>query len=203
MLGKQGPFPVIEDRGSGDVVAPMEPPRRRYSCDNYETCLSLAATLNWDNFTCRGCNGLISENLLWRAHQAHRRDRIAQRICDIPALDCVNDGAKNGGARSDGARSESAKNDGAKGDQQSNAKVLSLSKRTSAPRSKEPYLGPESEESIGEIELPLAEAAVIENFAFDGSAPHEMIQRVPSTGNLAQRSAGTPIAPKRIRPSKN
>lgn len=31
-----------------------EVPRRRYECQNYEVCLSLAASLNWESFTCRG-----------------------------------------------------------------------------------------------------------------------------------------------------
>lgn len=54
---------------------------RRMECSHYEECLNLAAALDWDSFTCAGCNGEINESLLWRAGQSTKRDAIAQAIC--------------------------------------------------------------------------------------------------------------------------
>lgn len=86
MIGKPGPFQIIESDGSGDVDQPIAPPRRRYSCPNYDTCLDLAAALNWDNFTCRGCSGEIDGALLWRAKQAQKKDSVAGQLCAIPEI---------------------------------------------------------------------------------------------------------------------
>jgi len=72
---------------SSAALAPVEAPRRRFDCSNYCTCLDLAAALNWDNFTCRGCSGDIDEALLWRARQALRKDDIARKVCDLPAIE--------------------------------------------------------------------------------------------------------------------
>lgn len=83
MIGKPGPFQVIESEGNGCVDAPIDPPRRRYSCDSYSICLDLAAALNWDSFTCRGCNGSVDECLIWRALQAKKKDQVAERICSV------------------------------------------------------------------------------------------------------------------------
>lgn len=86
MLGKPGPFQIIENES---LDSPSEAPRRRYDCRNYETCLNLAAALNWDNFTCRGCNALIDESLLWRAQQEAKKDKIVRRICStMPEVSC-------------------------------------------------------------------------------------------------------------------
>lgn len=89
MIGKPGPFQIIESEGCGLVDAPMTPPRRRYSCAHYATCLDLAAALNWDNFTCRGCCGEVEESLYWRAHQASKKDNVARSICDLPDIKYV------------------------------------------------------------------------------------------------------------------
>ena len=86
MIGRPGPFQIVESGGCGIVDAPVAPPRRRYDCPNYESCLNLAAALNWDNFTCRGCNGEIDETLCWRAHQAQKKDVIVRTLCDLPDL---------------------------------------------------------------------------------------------------------------------
>ncbi len=94
MIGKPGPFQVIESEGSGNVDSPVLPPRRRYSCPNYSRCLDLAAALNWDNFTCRGCSGLIDESLHWRAHQAQRKDNLVRALCDLPDIHCHDTGAE-------------------------------------------------------------------------------------------------------------
>lgn len=86
MLGKPGPFQIIESEGCGNVDAPIAAPRRRYECHNYPTCLDLAAALNWDSFTCRGCSHEIDQALLWRAKQAEKKDGVARSLCDIPEL---------------------------------------------------------------------------------------------------------------------
>jgi hypothetical protein len=86
MIGKPGPFQIIESEGKGIVDLPIAPPRRRYSCPHYNCCLDLAAALNWDNFTCRGCSGEIDESLYWRAHQASKRDSVVRTLCELPEL---------------------------------------------------------------------------------------------------------------------
>ena len=87
MIGKPGPFQVIDNDAIGSPNAPIQPPRRKYECTNYETCLNLAAALNWDSFTCRGCNGEVAENLFWRAHQMEKRDKLVGVICNLPSLE--------------------------------------------------------------------------------------------------------------------
>jgi|GEM_PF-1724922 len=77
--------PVI--RADDEPPEPMaEPPRRRYECTHYETCLDLAATLNWNSFTCRGCSGTVDQSLLWRARTRARKDTVAQVLCDLPPI---------------------------------------------------------------------------------------------------------------------
>ena len=93
MLGEPGPFQIINNEGNGVVENPTMAPRRRYSCENYDTCLNLAAAMNWDNFTCRGCCGQVNEKLCWRAHQARKKDNIADRLCAIPDIACHEDEA--------------------------------------------------------------------------------------------------------------
>ncbi|MCO6430399.1 MAG: hypothetical protein J5J00_06010 [Deltaproteobacteria bacterium] len=86
MLGKPGPFQIIDVEGDASCVNPSIAPRRRYDCNHYDTCLNIAAALNWDNFTCRGCCGEIDEALFWRARQASKKDVIAGTLCDIPSI---------------------------------------------------------------------------------------------------------------------
>ncbi|WKZ56247.1 MAG: hypothetical protein QY326_05775 [Bdellovibrionota bacterium] len=94
MLGKPGPFQVIKSEEAGVPGSPTQPPRRRYECPNYQTCLSIAAAVNWDSFTCRGCNGQVEESLFWQAHNAQRHDKVAEQICEIPPIryHCCGDG---------------------------------------------------------------------------------------------------------------
>lgn len=63
-----------------------DPPRRRYDCAQYDECLKLAAALNWDSFTCRGCNGELNETLVWRARQSAKKDSVAKAICAFPPV---------------------------------------------------------------------------------------------------------------------
>ena len=86
MIGKPGPFQIIECENASAEL-PGEPPRRRYSCQHYETCLDLAAALNWDNYTCRGCCGEIEESLYWRARQMMKKDSVVRSICgELPDI---------------------------------------------------------------------------------------------------------------------
>lgn len=82
-----GPFQIIDLESRGSCNNPVAPPRRRYSCEHYETCLDLAAALNWDNYTCRGCSGIVDQKLLWRARQEIRKDKFVRAICnDVPDI---------------------------------------------------------------------------------------------------------------------
>jgi len=85
-IGEAGPFQVIDNDGHITAESPIDPPRRRYSCPNYTTCLSIGCALNWDSFTCRGCNGQVDGQVFWRAHQALKRDRVATQLCDLPEI---------------------------------------------------------------------------------------------------------------------
>ena len=86
MIGKPGPFQIVKSDEFGGADAPGKAPRRRYSCQNYETCLDLAAALNWDNFTCRGCSGEINQTLYWRAYQEQKKDKVVNQLCDLPEI---------------------------------------------------------------------------------------------------------------------
>lgn len=83
------PIPAVI-AGSNSLAAAgrdsAEPPRRRYSCENYGTCLNLAAAMNWDSFTCRGCSGIVNEKLLWRARQAVKHDAVVRTLCEFPTI---------------------------------------------------------------------------------------------------------------------
>jgi hypothetical protein len=71
---------------SSDNVLPLSETHeqtltRNIDCSNYQRCLNLAATLDWESFSCEGCNGEINESLLWRAGQRARKDRVAKALC--------------------------------------------------------------------------------------------------------------------------
>jgi hypothetical protein len=95
-IGSPGPFEVRFDDLCPEDVKPIagdvqtapnsETPRRRYECPSYDRCLELAAALNWESFTCRGCSGHVNDALLWRAGQAIRRDSVAKAICSAPKI---------------------------------------------------------------------------------------------------------------------
>jgi len=61
-------------------------PERNYECDHYETCLGLAAALNWKSFTCGGCCGEVNQQLLWRAHHHIRNNPALSKLCSLPTL---------------------------------------------------------------------------------------------------------------------
>ncbi|HQH26548.1 MAG TPA: hypothetical protein PLP17_04055 [Oligoflexia bacterium] len=76
-------MPGADDAVDGDS---LDTPDRRYDCENYDTCLSLAAALDWHSFSCGGCSGCVNQQLLWRAHNALRRSSAMRRICKLPVL---------------------------------------------------------------------------------------------------------------------
>lgn len=104
LIGTPGPFEVRSDEhaapspfskilASSAADYPQsthETPRRRYDCDRYETCLGLAASLNWESFTCRGCCGQPSETLLWRARVSARKDSVAAHLLSAPPIVALN-----------------------------------------------------------------------------------------------------------------
>ena len=91
-IGSPGPFEVRLDPlrdcayPSFTSLATDETPRRRYDCANYDCCLELAAVLNWDSFTCRGCDGSANDSLVWRARHSARKDSVAKLLCKLPPV---------------------------------------------------------------------------------------------------------------------
>jgi hypothetical protein len=79
---RPGPFVLKskECRFSEDEIGP----ERQFNCSNYNNCLSLAAALNWDSFSCKGCSGTIDQTILWRAKAASKKDPSLHKLCDIP-----------------------------------------------------------------------------------------------------------------------
>lgn len=71
------------------AIGSMEPPVRNYGCSNYDTCLDLAAALNWASFTCGACKGAINQQLMWRARHMTRRDSVAKALCELPPVESV------------------------------------------------------------------------------------------------------------------
>jgi predicted Fe-S protein YdhL (DUF1289 family) len=84
MIAKQGPYRTAESAQGGVEAQPLPSAIRYYHCDNYSTCLNVAAALNWSGFSCCGCCGTVNEALLWQARQAQKKDAIAKRICSLP-----------------------------------------------------------------------------------------------------------------------
>lgn len=81
-----GPF--WEERHSLQYsqTSPSHFPSRAFDCPNYNTCLSLAAALDWKSFTCQGCSRMVNSQLLWRAHQRVRTDPGLAKLCNLPIL---------------------------------------------------------------------------------------------------------------------
>jgi hypothetical protein len=80
MIGKPGPIKVTVQ----ELELPENDfPPRLFSCPNYSSCLSLAAALSWESFTCRGCSGSIDEAIRWRGKSASKKDAL-KLICEVP-----------------------------------------------------------------------------------------------------------------------
>jgi hypothetical protein len=86
-----GPFPLSRPTEPQDLH-PNAAPLRDYSCESYENCLELAAALDWESFTCNGCCGELNKKLIWQAHLAQREDKVANKLCEIPKIQCLETG---------------------------------------------------------------------------------------------------------------
>ncbi len=84
------------DNDDDPAIGSLEPPVRNYGCANYDTCLDLAAALNWASFTCGSCRGTINESLMWRARHATRKDAFAKAICELPPVTPLEPATANG-----------------------------------------------------------------------------------------------------------
>ena len=78
-IASQQPQNAEDDEG-------LNAPERNYDCTNYETCLGLAAALDWKSFTCCGCCGTVNQQLLWRAHHRIRNNPSLSKLCNLPIL---------------------------------------------------------------------------------------------------------------------
>lgn len=85
----RGPFRINIARSNLDSDETLSPPFRNYDCKNYEECLTLAAAMNWESYTCTGCCGEVNASLCWQAHHAQRKDELVQKICHLPELEMI------------------------------------------------------------------------------------------------------------------
>ncbi len=85
-----GPFQMIynddSELTSADYSEGILPEIRMYNCKNYECCLNVVAALDWEGFTCSGCNGEQNEQLIWRAQGECNKDQTLRTICQLPDL---------------------------------------------------------------------------------------------------------------------
>jgi hypothetical protein len=82
-----GPFEVSTASLNGDASAHTVV--RNLDCKNYCTCLNVAVSLNWESFTCEGCNGDINQSLTWRAGQSALRDSVTRALCPRPNISMI------------------------------------------------------------------------------------------------------------------
>ena len=87
MVKKSGPIEFKENLDSLESMGTY--PSRDQKCKNYETCLNLAASLDWDGFDCTNCNKKINEQLIWRAQSVQRKDTLTKKIFPIPKIRCI------------------------------------------------------------------------------------------------------------------
>lgn len=82
-----GPFEVSSNydssslTGNAALAETCDVPIRNLDCENYDECLELAIALNWQTFSCSGCNGTVNENLKWRISRAVTQDKVARFLC--------------------------------------------------------------------------------------------------------------------------
>ena len=69
-----------------DDEADEDGPFRNFECDNYNKCLSLAAALDWNSFTCEGCSCEINQQLIWRARHRLRSEPQLAKVFNLPLL---------------------------------------------------------------------------------------------------------------------
>jgi hypothetical protein len=93
-IARMGPFEV-PDASAAETAkgfSASDPDRelvRELDCRNYTTCLNLAAALNWESFTCEGCEGEINQSLTWRAGQSAIRDKVVKFFCGETRVDVL------------------------------------------------------------------------------------------------------------------
>ncbi len=68
---------------SSQIAPEILAPERSYGCKNYDTCLELAAALDWDSFTCAGCCGEFDRQLLWRAQHALKKNPALAKLYSL------------------------------------------------------------------------------------------------------------------------
>ena len=87
------PLPAENSDSLNTSLSPKQhPPQsisRDFDCDNYDTCLSLSAALNWNSFSCENCCGCVNKQLLWRAHQEARGDKDLAPLYNLPSIKTV------------------------------------------------------------------------------------------------------------------
>lgn len=86
-IGMPGPFEITLNDADADI--PEGETARDLDCANYERCLDLAAALNWESFSCKGCCRAINECLTWRARQISRKDSMVKALCGTPKIETV------------------------------------------------------------------------------------------------------------------
>ena len=83
---KRAPLALLPHNEEEAFEITSEPPLRNFDCQHYNACLSLAAILEWESFTCDGCNGCMNKQLLWRGHQRLKREKDLRAIYRLPEL---------------------------------------------------------------------------------------------------------------------
>ena len=83
MSNSCGPFRASENR------PPSVAENRSFDCSHYETCLGIAAALDWKSFSCAACKGKVNQQLLWRSHQRLKADSSLSRVCQLPTISLV------------------------------------------------------------------------------------------------------------------
>ena len=68
-MKKKGPFQIIIDVEDNWPFTKSGFSERIHSCIYYQTCLEIAATLDWDDFSCRNCTGSINQAILVQAEE--------------------------------------------------------------------------------------------------------------------------------------
>lgn len=58
-------------------------PIRKFDCSNYETCLGIAAVLNWESFTCARCQGKVNRSMLTQVESRVKKDDSLRALISI------------------------------------------------------------------------------------------------------------------------
>lgn len=85
MKADKGPFEIVD---ADDDACDQGVAFRNYACACYQTCLGIAAGLNWDDFSCTNCSGEVDQALLWQIRQVQRKDGLVKKLCEVPGATC-------------------------------------------------------------------------------------------------------------------